>query len=212
MQQGSEAAGGGGPAQQGDGFLAALPADPGELREPYIYLARHQHATVRKHPPLACFADRLPGWVPQRCIAAALGHGPGGMQRAMESLGGRPYVWATEFENVHSLWRYREPQLVIGGVRYGCSEEYFHAQKPRPFCAELWNARRVEVMRTAVRAKYAADRDTLRPLLLATRGYPLLSVKSDAFWGFDPHTGGENMLARLWEELRAKEAADAEGG
>ena len=42
-----------------------------------------------------------------------------------------------------------------------------------------------------------------RELLLATHGHPLVAIKRDRFWGFDPvsKTGG-NMLAVLLEELR----------
>ena len=27
-----------------------------------------------------------------------------------------PYVWATEFENVHQFWTYDEPQIVADGI------------------------------------------------------------------------------------------------
>ena len=42
----------------------------------------------------------------------------------------------------------------------------------------------------------------LRPLLCATKGFPLLSIKPDAYWGVDPRDGGRNRLAELWMELR----------
>ena len=96
---------------------------------------------------------------------------------------------------------FAEPTLRIDGVVYTCSEQYYHAQKPRPFDEAAWEAQRVDVMRRAVRAKVAASAE-VRQLLLATGDHPLLSVKADRFWGFDPKRGGENMLARLLEELR----------
>ena len=41
---------------------------------------------------------------------------------------GRPYLWATEFENVHSLWRYKEPPITIDGRTYRWSEDFYRAQ------------------------------------------------------------------------------------
>ena len=55
----------------------------------------------------------------------------------------------------------------------------------------------------AVRAKFGASGE-LRALLVATHPHPLLSLKGDKVWGFDPFGGGENLLARLTEEVRAE--------
>eukprot|EP00756_Hemistasia_phaeocysticola_P005968 Hpha_TRINITY_DN13600_c0_g1::TRINITY_DN13600_c0_g1_i4::g.122494::m.122494 len=170
------------------------------LAEPYVYLSTSQVDRVTRYPVLAPLAPRLPGWVPQRLIAQALGHSSAGMRNAVAEVG-RPYVWATEFENVHGVWAYREPRLNIDGEEYDCSETYFHRQKPKPFNAKEWGARRVDVMRRGVRAKFRGD-PALRALLLATGSHPLVAVKSDRFWGFDPNVGGENMLAKLWVEIR----------
>lgn len=180
------------------GLLKSLPA---ALDEPYIFLSAKQASICDKHPPLAPYAPHLPAWVPQRKVSEALGHTTDGMTNALASLGGKPYVWATEFENVHSFWRFAEPTLRIDGVVYTCSEQYYHSQKPKPFDDAAWEAQRVDVMRRAVRAKVAASAE-VRQLLLATGDHPLLSIKADRVWGFDPKRGGENMLAQLLEELR----------
>merc|ERR1740123_2450079 len=130
----------------------------------------------------------------------------------MQHLGGRPYLWATEFENVHSLWHFSEPRIRVNGRSYPNSEEFFHAQKPNPFDRDLWDGLRDDVMRAGVRAKFEAG-EGLRELLLSTHPHPLLALKPDQYWGFDPRRGGENMLARLLEELRDEmrgEAAPAE--
>ena len=116
---------------------------------------------------------------------------------------GRPYLWATEFENVHSLWRYSEPVIVVDGVHAPCSEAYYHSQKPNPFDEAVWDARREAVMEAAVRAKFAAD-PSLEQLLRATGDHPLLSIKGDQVWGFHPHKGGRNLLAKIWERIRAE--------
>jgi predicted NAD-dependent protein-ADP-ribosyltransferase YbiA (DUF1768 family) len=174
------------------------------LQEPYIYLSALQHQRCESNTVLKDYSPLLPTWVPQRVIAKAFGFSPLGMKNAVRSLGGKPYVWATEFENVHAIWRYHEPELEMDGVVYRCSEDYFHSQKPFPFRKKEWDGERVHVMERAVRAKFAADRETLEPLLRSTKKYTLLSVKNDTFWGVSPSHGGENMLAKIWMKIRGE--------
>lgn len=176
------------------------PSLPAELSEPMIYLSVRQRAIIAKHPLLA--ACKLPCWVPARTIADALGYDHSGIELALSTTG-RPYLWATELENVHTLWRYREPAITVEGKNYSSVEEFFHAQKPRPFDDAEWCARREAVMEAGLRAKLAAD-PTVRTLLLSTAPHPLLSLKADRTWGFDPRRGGRNQLAQLWEKLRAE--------
>lgn len=186
---------------------AVLPSLPERLDEPHVFLsARQADLCKRRFPLLAWAAPLLPGWIPHRCIANALGHGTDGIDKALGHLDGKPYVWATEFENVHSMWRFDEPTIVVDGVAHLGSEVYYQSRKPVPYDDGWWLSMRVDVMRRAVRAKFAASSE-LRHLLLSTVPHPLLSIKEDAFWGFSPRQGGENMLARLLEELRAELAA-----
>ena len=149
-----------------------------------LFLSAQQRDVIAARPGLshALAHLSLPAWVPQRVVARALGHSPEGVERALTHLGGRPYCWATEFENVHALWRYDEPPLVVDGAQHECSEAYFHSQKPQPFDAEEWAGRRDDVMRTALRAKLRAD-PGLATLLRTTRGVPLLALKQDMYWG-----------------------------
>ena len=185
---------------------ALLPVElqlPEQLDEPVVWLSAAQASTVAAHPGLAALGLTLPCWAPQRLVGRALGHDPGGVDAAVAHLG-RSYAWATEFENVHSLWRYDEPPLTIGGRVYAGSEAYYHAQKPKPWDKALWDRQKRRVMEDACRAKLAA-RPGLRELLLATGQHPLLSLKRDAVWGFDPVTKrGENLLAEIWMQLRAE--------
>ena len=44
----------------------------------------------------------------------------------------------------------------------------------------------------------------LEGLLRATGDHPLLSIKGDQVWGFHPHEGGRNLLAKIWERIRAE--------
>ena len=39
------------------------------------------------------------------------------------------FVWATEFSNVHSLFSFDEPGIVVDGEQWAGSEAYFQAQK-----------------------------------------------------------------------------------
>ena len=94
-----------------DKLLKELPA---VLTEPMYYLSRLQLRKVLAIPELAVYADDLPGWVPHRIIGKALGYGEDDVKVASASLG-RPYVWATEFENVHDNWNFIERPLQIGG-------------------------------------------------------------------------------------------------
>jgi predicted NAD-dependent protein-ADP-ribosyltransferase YbiA (DUF1768 family) len=182
---------------------------PAQLSEPLVYLSAAQVPVCARYPGTALARLPLPSWVPQRVVAQALGHSDVGIRGAVASLGGRAYVWATQFENVHSLWKYGEPSIEVGGRRYRCSEEYYHTQKPRPFDDAVWDQQKLLVMERAVRAKLRAD-PFLEQLLLATRNHPLLSLKSDAVWGFDPaRCQGQNLLAKIWMKVRAELAARA---
>ena len=175
---------------------------PHTLSEPLVFLSEAQAPVCCRYKELAGL--QLPCWVPQRLIAAALGHSCAGMQAAVANLGGSNYVWATELENVHSLWSYREPTIEVGGEEYPCSEVFYQSQKPHPFSDAVWDQMREGVMETAVRAKLAAD-PSLAQLLRATGSHPLLSLKGDTVWGFCPvERTGQNLLARIWMRVRAE--------
>jgi predicted NAD-dependent protein-ADP-ribosyltransferase YbiA (DUF1768 family) len=176
-----------------------VPAFPTFVDEPRVYLSAAQGAVCARYHELKDL--QLPGWVRLSLVAGALEHGTAGIEKALEYTEGEPFVWATEFENVHDTWVFEEPRLTIGGKEYRDSEAYFHAQKPVPFDAHVWDAQRVGVMRTALAAKFAASAEA-RALLVASHPHRLLSIKNDRFWGFHPVLGGENMLAVLLTELR----------
>ena len=133
-------------------------------------------------------------------MAQALGFSEDGIKNALRHTKA-PYLWATEFENVHSLWKYPEQRIEVDGTSYTCSEDYYHSQKPRPFSDSTWDPIKVQVMEKAVRAKLRAD-PALIPLLLATHPHPLLSMKPDKVWGFHPNSGGQNLLAQIWMRVR----------
>jgi predicted NAD-dependent protein-ADP-ribosyltransferase YbiA (DUF1768 family) len=183
---------------------------PPRLEEPMIYLSARQAEVCLSYPALIPLAPHLPGWVPHRLIGCALGYGTEGIERAVAHLGGRPYVWATELENVHDLWKFHEPGFEVDGVQYPCSEVFYQSQKPRPFNEHAWESRKVGVMSTALRHKFRHSPEALA-VLLATHPHPLLSLKRDTVWGFDPARGGENLLARLLESIRQEKIIEGGG-
>lgn len=194
-------------------FFGRLPATLPK-NEPYCYLSARQQQICERHSVLAAYAPHLPGWVPHRRVADALQHPHSGIESALQRLSGQSYVWCTEFENVHTFWKYSEPGFAVDGKSYCGSEDFFHKQKPSPFDKALWDGkgpgigRRDEVMRTAVQIKFADP--ALRELLISSHPHPLLSIKGDDYWGVRPTGVGHNMLAVLLMELRQK-FVDAEG-
>ena len=104
-------------------------------KEPLLYISSNQASIINKNEKLKKLFQntQLPAWMEAREIGKALGFGTSGVDRAQTSLGGSIYLWATEFENVHSFWTFAEPEIHVDGKKYRNSEEYFHAMKPKPF-------------------------------------------------------------------------------
>ena len=140
---------------------------------------------------------------------------------------GAPYF---EFTNFAAF------PVLLDGVRWPTTEHYFQAAKfadpvlvervrtcasPRSaldLARELhahvradWRSVRVEVMRTALRAKFGQHPE-LHALLTGT-GDALLVEDSprDSFWGAGPHGTGANMLGVLLMELRTELSSAAPG-
>jgi predicted NAD-dependent protein-ADP-ribosyltransferase YbiA (DUF1768 family) len=172
--------------------------------EPYYYLSKQQLPICLKHEMLGSYVPLLPVWVPHRIVSVALGYGEVGINNALQrSPTQRPYVWATEFENVHSTWNFEEPHIIVDNVLYMGSEHYYQAQKPYPFNSKLWDSQRDDVMRQAVFHKFTKNTE-LKELLLSTHHHLLLSIKRDSYWGVLPNGHGENKLGELLMELRAQ--------
>jgi len=67
-----------------------------------------------------------------------------------------------------------------------------------------WNDVKVEKMRMIIRAK-ALQHEYVRRKLLATGDRELVENSwRDDFWGWGPNRTGQNMLGRLWMDLRAE--------
>ena len=73
-----------------------------------------------------------------------------------------------------------------------------HRQRPD------WNAVKVDVMRDVLRAK-ASQHEYVRRKLLATGDRELIENSwRDDFWGWGPNRDGQNMLGKLWMEIRSE--------
>jgi ribA/ribD-fused uncharacterized protein len=115
------------------------------------------------------------------------------------------------------------------GVRWPTSEHYFQAQKfaGTPHVEELrqarspmiaarmgrararplrpdWNEVKDDIMREAVRLKFAANPD-IRDTLLSTGDAEIVEkTASDYYWGCGTDGTGQNMLGRILMEVRAE--------
>ena len=78
------------------------------------------------------------------------------------------------------------------------AERYAHARRPD------WDAVKVDIMRDILRAK-TNQHEYVRRKLLATGDRELIENSwRDSFWGWGPDRDGQNMLGKLWMEIRAE--------
>jgi ribA/ribD-fused uncharacterized protein len=127
-----------------------------------------------------------------------------------------------------------------GGYLYPTSEHVYHVEKFRNYRADIadliafapsaheafkiaerhradrrpdWDEVKVEVMRQIIRAK-ALQHEYVYRKLLATGDRELIEDSwRDDFWGWGPNRDGQNMLGKLWMDIRAelRGSTDASG-
>lgn len=72
------------------------------------------------------------------------------------------------------------------------------------YLAPDWNERRLQVMRSILKAKHQ-EHEYVRRKLAETGDRELIENSwRDDFWGIGPNGDGQNMLGKLWMELRAE--------
>jgi ribA/ribD-fused uncharacterized protein len=222
-------------------FLAVLPNDPADLTESYYYLGSQQKEVIlgRNLSLLIPYIDFLPGWVPWRKVSTSLGFGVDAIETAEQVLGA-PFVWGSEFENVHATWRFDEPGFNYSGKTFAGSEQLYQLQKIGPPgsveyeaaakqfvspCSEMdsyaqgrqlklredWKSVQDEAMQVAVRCKFTQS-SLLRELLLSTNRFPLVSIKGDSYWGIGFKGKGESKLGKILVGLREELKGQAEHG
>ena len=193
------------------------------------YLNKHAAQIIESKGWSDLKGHSLPGWVSHREIATATGHNHRAIEAAEKAVGGR-YRWATEFENVHTVWRFPEKGFEYAGIHWNGSEQLFQCLKwgsqfekhKNEFCAlstmdsyalgrtaeienvEEWNREgRIRAMQLALSLKFGADQQ-LRDLLLSTGDDALVSIKGDVFWGIGFDGTGQNKLGELLVALRSE--------
>ena len=91
-------------------------------------------------------------------------------------------------------------------------EAFKIAESQRLFRRADWDTVKVDIMRDILRAK-ATQHEYVRRKLLTTGTRELIEDSwRDDFWGWGPNRDGQNVLGRLWMQVRAElraEDADA---
>ncbi len=117
-------------------------------------------------------------------------------------------------------WQFRTSEAVYQAAKFGAAPDVQQRIARAPTAREAaaigrgtsagldpdWNAQRVNVMRWVLRTKREANADQIDAALAATGERAIVEVSTrDAWWGAKPAGDsyrGENVLGRLWMELR----------
>ena len=127
-------------------------------------------------------------------------------------------VWSSKYEHLSRVFKTSEEayhwekfnHLAGRGVQdllenaRSAHDAFTLAQKHSDLRRRDWDAVKVDIMRDILRAK-ADQHDYVRRKLLAT-GDRILIENSwrDDFWGWGPKRDGQNMLGKLWMEVRTE--------
>ena len=83
-------------------------------------------------------------------------------------------------------------------------EAFRIAQAEKDWRRRDWDAVKVDIMRRLIRAK-AEQHEYVHRKLLATGDRELVENSwRDDFWGWGPNRDGQNMLGKLWMEIRSE--------
>lgn len=83
-------------------------------------------------------------------------------------------------------------------------EAYKIAERNRDYRRRDWDAVKVDIMREILRAKVKQHEYVYRKLLATGDRELIENSWRDAFWGWGPDQKGQNMLGKLWMEIRAE--------
>lgn len=118
-------------------------------------------------------------------------------------LGWRDYNFMTAEHAYHweKFPNRRDAQYLIltapsAHEAFKCAQEWKHERRPD------WDAVKVPIMKNILRAK-TSQHEYVRRKLLATGSRELIENSwRDDFWGWGPQRDGQNMLGKLWMEIR----------
>jgi len=105
-------------------------------------------------------------------------------------------------------------QLIAGKVKNARSahDAFKLAQQEQRFQVGDWDFQKIAFMREILREK-ANQHEYVRRKLLATDDRELIEDSwRDDFWGWGPNRDGQNMLGKLWMEIRAELRGSREVG
>ena len=127
-------------------------------------------------------------------------------------------MWQSKYECLSQMFRTSEEayhwekfnhlagrgvQELLGDTR-SAHEAFTLSQKHKDLRRPDWDAVKVPIMRDILRAK-ADQHEYVRRKLLATGDRTLIENSwRDDFWGWGPNRDGQNMLGKLWMEVRAE--------
>lgn len=100
--------------------------------------------------------------------------------------------------------KFPHPNEVATDIRRARSahDAFKIAERNRLFQRPDWDEIKVDVMRDILRAK-AEQHEYVRRKLLATGDRELIKDSwRDDFWGWGKHKDGQNVLGKLWMEVR----------
>jgi len=121
------------------------------------------------------------------------------------------YHWAkftggSGYEDI-DLQRVQARHLIMNAL--SAHEAFKRAQDLKNLRHTDWDDQKVGIMREIIRAK-AEQHEYVRRKLLATGERELVENSwRDGFWGWGSNRDGQNMLGKLWMELRAELRAEA---
>ena len=106
------------------------------------------------------------------------------------------YFQAAKFEDEAYRKKIREERSPMIAARLGRSRKVKLRRD--------WESVKVDVMRSAVRAKFT-QHETLKSLLLSTGEAKIFEhTENDSYWGDGGDGSGKNMLGRILMEIRAE--------
>jgi ribA/ribD-fused uncharacterized protein len=110
------------------------------------------------------------------------------------------HVYHWEKFPVHGGWMHRAEILKAPSAH----EAFKYAEREKRWRRDDWDAVKVDIMRDILRAK-ASQHEYVRRKLLATGDRDLVENSwRDDFWGEGESGEGQNMLGKLWMEIRAE--------
>ena len=83
-------------------------------------------------------------------------------------------------------------------------ESFKFAERFKSFRRKDWDAVKVDIMRDILRAKVKQHEYVHRKLLATGERELIEDSWRDDFWGWGPNKDGQNMLGKLWMEIRAE--------